>query len=95
MVKVIPENTVSLDTLKGLALKEREITYHGVTRYTDKDMLLVKELLQRLRRDRSAVNREFGLQLADRIATDLDVEISGSKAKFLEDVLIDYIFLTR
>lgn len=95
VVKVIPENIVSLDTLKGLASKEREIQYHGVTRYTDQDMLLVKELLNRLRRDPSAVNKDFGIELAQRISADLDVEIKGSKAKFLENVLIDYIFLTR
>ena len=95
VVKVVPENIVTLDTLKGLELKERNIQYPGITRYTDKDMLLVKETLERLKTDPNEANRKFGLELAGRIAEEIDVKIEGSKAKFLENALIDYIFLTR
>lgn len=95
VVKVAPENTVSLDTLKQLEHKEREILYPAVTRYTDRDMLLVKETLERLRSNPNEANKQFGLELAARIADEINVKIEGSKAKFLENALIDYIFLTR
>lgn len=95
VVKVAPESTVSLDTLKKLEHKERKIQYPAVTRYSDQDMLLVKETLERLRSNPNEANKQIGLKLAAKIADEINVEVKGSKAKFLENALIDYIFLTR
>ncbi len=95
VIKVLPENTVSLDTLKSLDDKERDILYPGIAQYSDTDMLLVKEALGRFRNQNNHANRKFIRQMAARISDDLDVKIEGSKVKFLENALIDYIFMTR
>lgn len=95
VVKIIPENVITLDTLKSLESKEREIIYPAVTKYSDSDMLLVKESLARLRMKPNDANKDFIINLAQRLSDDMDVKIEGSKAKFLENALIDYIFLTR
>jgi len=95
VIKVIPENAVGLDTLKSLAEKKRDITYPKVTMYSDKDMLLVKEGLNRLKENPNEANKSFITQLAKRVREDLDVTYDTSHPVFLETILVDYIFLTR
>jgi len=96
VVKVIPENTVNLDVLRSFDEKEREITYPAVVRYSDKDMLLVKESLRRLQAKPNDENKKFVKELATRMMDELNVHkpVGGLKL-FLETALVDYIFLTR
>ena len=96
VVKVIPENTVSLDVLRSLDNKERDITYPAVVRYSDKDMLLVKESLRRLQTASNDETKKFVKQLATRMMEELNIsKPKGGIKNFLETALIDYIYLTR
>lgn len=94
---------ISLDSKRGFSLKEinslrkedYEIVYPAVVLYSDEDMLLVKEALQRVRLQSTHETRMFVQKVAKRVARDLDVDVGDSKTDFLRTVLEDYILLTR
>lgn len=96
VIKLKGDNHYDLGGLIKLGSQKREITYPKVTMYDDTDLMLVKDAITRLNKSPSDENRKFVRTIADRIATDLEVNIKDIKRlNFLETVLLDYITLTR
>lgn len=88
-----------LQSLRELSQREHEIQYPLVAQYTDKDMLLIKEALQRYRSKRSPANAEVVKNLRKKLLDDMNLtadDLNGTKTMdFLSRVLLDYIHLTR
>jgi len=72
------------------------VRYPQVVRFTDEDMILVKNTLARMYHKPNATMLKFHDQLCFKIAEMLEVELTTPmKDKFLEQVLQDYVVLTR
>lgn len=78
--------------------EDHEPEFPGVQRYTDEDMIVVKQALARLRQYGNTAHRQAVRQLAIKIADQLGLEkkeVKYTPEKFLEIILLDYIVLTR
>jgi uncharacterized RDD family membrane protein YckC len=77
---------------------DHEPEYPGVQRFTDADMMVVKQALARWRRYGNPAHRRAVRQLAVKMADILELDkaaVPHSPEKFLEILLLDYIVLTR
>ncbi|NJC27478.1 RDD family protein [Neolewinella antarctica] len=99
---VIQANNHSIFSLEEImGIKDRseyEPIFPGVQRFTDQDMMVVKQSLNRLRKYQNSAHRQAIRQLSLRIAGQLGLEASEvnlTPEKFLETVLMDYIVITR
>ncbi|MCE3296853.1 MAG: hypothetical protein K0R65_2567 [Crocinitomicaceae bacterium] len=97
---VIRKKNSMIYTLKNiLSIKSTEnhkTTYQNVTRFTDEDMMLIKNTLQRLQHSPSDETRKFAIELAHETARQIGLtETPERKAEFLRTVLLDYVVLTR
>ena len=87
---------LSIKKIKNLSQSEHKIVYPEVTKYTDQDMLTVKNTLQRLERNPSPEARHAASLLIDKLTEQLDIRIKEKqKISFLRQILRDYIMLTR
>lgn len=70
--------------------------YPNVVRFTDEDMLLVKNTIQRVKANPNPETKKFAIELADRSAKLIGlVETPPKRLKFLQTILHDYVVLTR
>ena len=99
---VILANTKSIFSLQEIMgiknREEHETTFPGVQRFTDEDMMVVKQTLTRARKYNNPAHRRALRQLSLRIAGQLELDAKGlsySPEQFLETVLLDYIVITR
>lgn len=77
---------------------EHEPEYPGVQRFTDEDMMVVKQALTRWRRYGNPAHRRALRTLAVKMADVLELDkasVPHTPEKFLEILLLDYIVLTR
>jgi len=96
VIKLRSNQIYNLNALVKMGEKKREIMYPKVTMYNDVDMMLVKDAMNRFKKNPNVENRKFFSSLAKKISEDLEVKIdSRQNDKFLETVLMDYITLTR
>jgi len=87
---------IDLDSLNRIQESDRQIMYPEVTQYNDKDMLFVKDTLERVNRIPNKANRLLIKELSQRIETDLGIQnLTFGQKEFLKQVLSDYILLTR
>ena len=87
---------VDLKSLEQLSNQRKEIQYPEVVRYTDADMLLIKQALQRYQQDQNPANTIFIQDLSQKVRKDLNISAnSGDPLNFLKQILADYIILTR
>ncbi len=71
-------------------------SYVGVTRFTDEDMLLIKNTIQRVKKYPNPETKRFTAQLADESARLIDLkETPPNRLEFLQTLLQDYVSLTR
>lgn len=97
---VIRKNNTNAYSLKNvLSIKSKENhqpTYHQVIRFTDEDMILIKNTLQRLNHSPSEETKKFAIELAHETARQINLpETPEKKVQFLRTVLLDYVVLTR
>lgn len=99
---VLRDKTTAARPLHELVNLQRQDDYEpsfpGVQRFTDDDMMIVKQTLYRHRAYANSAHREALRKLAARVAEQLELEGEVTKlspADFLEIVLRDYIILTR
>lgn len=82
-----------------LAIKSQENhqpTYPQVTRFTDEDMLLIKNTIQRVQQYPNPETKKFAVELADESARLLGLtETPQKRMEFLQTLLQDYVVLTR
>lgn len=97
---VIKTRGTSMYSLKDiLSIKDsntHEIQYPQVTRFTDEDMMLIKNTILRLRKHPSPATIQFGKELCEETAQLMGIEpVETKRMEFLETVLQDYVVLTR
>ncbi len=87
---------VDLEAIHTLSDKIGQVIYAQVSRYNDRDMLLIKHTLQRYKQTQNTATQRIMLELAQRVAAELKVPLNPGKAdEFLKKVLEDYILATR
>ena len=70
--------------------------YPSVVRFTDEDMLLIKNSIQRVRKYPNPETKKFARELADESAKLIGLsETPNKRMKFLQTLLQDYVVLTR
>ena len=98
---IVIKNTSSVQyTLKDvLSIKNLENytpEYPQATRFTDEDMLLIKNTIQRVKSNPNPETKKFAIELADETAKLLGLpETPEKRLKFLQTLLQDYVVLTR
>ncbi|WP_343635144.1 RDD family protein [Fluviicola sp.] len=71
-------------------------TYPNVVRFSDEDMLLIKNTILRVQRYPNQSNKDFAIELADETARLIGLpETPAKRMEFLKTVLQDYVVLTR
>lgn len=97
VIKLDPNNKIYIKDI--LAIKKKmghDITYEGVVKFTEDDMLLLKNALERAKINPNDHYRKLLAELARKICNQLDIkDVPKQRTKFLKTVLNDYIVLTR
>lgn len=97
VIKLDPNNKIYIKDI--LAIKKKMshvITYEGVVKFTEDDMLLLKNALERAKINPNDHYRKLLAELARKICDQLDIkDVPKQRTKFLKTVLNDYIVLTR
>lgn len=84
------------DILAIKSIDEHEPTYPMVTRFTDEDMLLIKNTIQRVQKHPNEETKRFAIELADEAARLIGLpETPAKRMAFLQTLLQDYVVLTR
>lgn len=82
-----------------LAIKSSENytpVYPNAVRFTDEDMLLIKNTIQRVKSNPNDETKRFAIELADRSAQLIGLtETPEKRLQFLQTLLQDYVVLTR
>lgn len=97
---VIKEKHAVVYTLKDvLSIKNQDNytpVYPQVTRFTDEDMLLIKNTIQRLQKYPNEATKKFAIELAEESARLIGLsETPVKRMEFLQTLLQDYVVLTR
>ena len=96
VIKTKERGDISLSRIMSIQQREHTVTYPQVTRYTEKDMVLIKEVLSRHAKWKNASTKKAIIALSDKIAADLKVNLSRlNRKELLENVVKDYVVLTR
>ena len=87
----------NLKNVLGIKNKEtHKTTYQEVIRFTDEDMMLIKNTIKRLENHPSQETKTFAIELAHKTAEHMGLtETPTKKVAFLRTVLLDYVVLTR
>ena len=97
VIKLNPNNKIFIKDI--LAIKKKMshvITYEGVVKFTEDDMLLLKNALERAKINPNDYYRKLLAELARKICDQLDIkDVPKKRTKFLKTILNDYIVLTR
>jgi uncharacterized RDD family membrane protein YckC len=84
------------DVLNIKSQENHEPTYPSVTRFSDEDMLLIKNTIIRVQRYPNEANKNFAIELANETASLIGLaETPAKRMEFLKTVLQDYVVLTR
>lgn len=97
VIKLDPKNKIFLRDIKAIKNKESyEPTYFDVVHFTEDDMLLLKNTLERAKLHPNDHYRALLKELTEKICTQLEIKVIPKKrVKFLQTILNDYIVLTR
>lgn len=97
VVKTSPRHQMSInDVLKIKTQENYEPKYEGVVQFTEDDMLLLKNTLDRAKLNPNDHYRKLLKELAEKICAELDIkDVPKKRTAFLKTVLNDYIVLTR
>lgn len=84
------------DVLSIKSQSEHTPTYPTVTRFTDEDMMLIKNTIQRVHAYPTQEVKMFAIELANKSAELIGLpETPKKKMEFLQTLLQDYVVLTR
>jgi uncharacterized RDD family membrane protein YckC len=97
MVKIKPEQVYTIkDILSIMDRSKHEPTYLGVSKFTDEDMILIKNAISRVQKYPNEPHKQLVRELAIKAAHELKLaEVPEKKLTFLKTLLQDYIVLTR
>lgn len=84
------------DVLSIKSQDNHQPTYPGVIRFSDEDVLLIKNTIIRVQRYPNDANKAFAIELANETAKLIGLpETPAKRMEFLKTVLQDYVVLTR
>jgi hypothetical protein len=97
VIKLRPSSEFSItDILNIKSSKGYEPTYPSIVQMTDEDMLLIKNAMERLKKNPNDAHKDLVRQLAQLTSDRLGLtEVPDKKISFLKTALQDYIVLTR
>jgi len=97
VVKNKPEQVYSIrDILNIKDRSKHEPTFLGVSKFTDDDMILIKNAITRVKKYPNEPHKQLVRDLAQKAADELSLdEVPQKKLTFLKTLLQDYIVLTR
>lgn len=97
IIKLRPTNEFSItDILNIKSSKGYEPTYPSIVQMTDDDMLLIKNAMERLKKNPNDAHKDLVRALAQKTSERLGLsEVPDKKMTFLKTALQDYIVLTR
>ena len=96
VIKLKKSSDVDFERIKKMQQEKRDVIYPQVINYSDQDMLLIKEVLHRHQKFRNESTKKAILTLSKKLSNDMNISRSRlDHKKFLEDVLKDYVSLTR
>jgi uncharacterized RDD family membrane protein YckC len=97
VVRNKPEQLYSIrDILNIKDRSKHEPTYLNATKFTDEDMILIKNAITRVKKYPNDPHKDLVRELAARAAAELNLdEVPQKKLTFLKTLLQDYIVLTR
>lgn len=96
VVKVNDDKNYKLDDVfKIMNIENYTVTYPDAKLFNDKQMLLIKETLERIKKYSNPANLNALQSLSLKVATQLQVAKPTQPEQFLRTVLRDYIYLTR
>lgn len=97
VVRNKPQQIYSIrDILNIKDRSKHEPTYLNVAKFTDEDMILIKNAISRVKKYPNAAHKQLIRDLADKAALELKLEeVPPKKLIFLKTLLQDYIVLTR
>ncbi|MBX9851315.1 MAG: RDD family protein [Cytophagaceae bacterium] len=97
VIKFKPTYVIALkDLLNRTSLENYQPVYSEVTRFKDEDMLLVKQVIDRVEKHPNIAHYEALNQLVEKITQQLNIsQRPKNKIEFLKTLLKDYIVLTR
>ncbi len=84
------------DILKIKTKDSYEPKHLGVVKFTDDDMIILKNAISRYRKYPNQAHKEAIISLTDKLVEELKLpEVPQKKIAFLKEILQDYIVLTR
>lgn len=97
VVRNKPEQLYSIrDILNIKDRSKHEPTYLNASKFTDEDMILIKNAITRVKKYPNEPHKQLVRELAKRAAEELNLdEVPQKKLTFLKTLLQDYIVLTR
>lgn len=98
VIKLNPSRTYSIHDIMSIKKSEGyEMTYPGVTRFSDDDMILLKNILDRRKKHKNEAHNQLIHRITDKICKELNITVPKNREKieFLNTVLQDYIVITR
>ena len=97
VVRNKPEQLYSIrDILNIKDRSKHEPTYLNVSKFTDEDMILIKNAITRVKKYPNEPHKQLVRDLAQRASDELKLdEVPKKKLTFLKTLLQDYIVLTR
>lgn len=97
VINLRPKNSYNIKDLLSIKDSSKYTPkYPGVVRYSDEDMLLLKNALDRVKKFPNDAHKSLIKELATTVKSDLNIEEKKEKDfTFLKTILQDYIVLTR
>ena len=96
VIKLLPSHSVYLqDLLRIQSAEDYQPRFDGVNRFTEEEMLLIKEVLDRSQCFPNEAHSDALSQLAEKVSARLGVSKPDDSSDLLRGVLKDYVVMTR
>lgn len=97
VIRTTSQRSFSLnDILKISTIDNYEPSYPQIRKFSEKDMLFIKKVLERTRKHPNDAHKKAVTELSNHVAAQLNInKIPKDKNKFLRTLINDYIVLTR
>ena len=97
VVQLQPKMNIKLKDIENLnTLNNHQILYPEIRKFSEQEMLLIKQTLNRTIKYNNDIHRQLIDELCENIAMRLNMDvIPSNKIQFLKDLIKDYVVLTR
>ncbi len=96
VIKVIGIRRVSLSKILNLNMQKKyEPSFPEVIKLTENEVLIIKETLDRFKKNKTEGHTKAITNLCDKIHKTLGIAVPENKTYFLTTIIRDYVFITR